>query len=429
MSASKHRLLFLAYPFPPSPAIGAVRAWHMAQNLAQLGWEVTVVTPKPGEAIDKDSSDAAEERCRQEGIKRVFAGKLHWRPRRSPLKQPAAWLRYIPFVLLGRVLRFLGISMSDVWLAPCIRTCLQFHPGEFDVVLATGSPFSTFVAAKRVARNLGIPYVLDYRDPWSLRALQPKTKRLFPVIRPMERRLIRDAAATVMVSPSQAKNQAEAFCMPKAPAVITNGYDPDQLEAVAPVLFSDFAVVYAGSFYMGHIEIDPVLKAVKTAAESRGRDAPPIRLHYYGTDVPHVMQRAKAYGAEGLVVCHGHVPWAQSLAAIKGAGVAAVITSIREKADLAERGIITGKIFEPLGMGVQILLVAPEESDATAVMEGAGAGRSFRASQVEAMAQWLVELASDSTKRQYEPPRGYSWPVLSKQLDEILRHAIAMPKL
>jgi glycosyltransferase involved in cell wall biosynthesis len=416
----------LAYPFPPLPAIGAVRAWHMAQHLARLGWEVTVVTPSPGEAIDRAAADAAKERCRQEGIKRVFAGKLLWRPRRSPFKQLAAWLRFIPMALLGRVLQLLGIGLDEAWLAPCIRTCLQLNPGDFDVVLATGSPFSTFVAAKTAARRLGAPYVLDYRDTWSLSSLQPRT--LARLIRPLERSLLRDAAATLMVSASQAYSQAEVFRMPTPPAVMTNGYDPEQLDAVTPAAFTDFAVVYAGAFYQGQREIDPVLKAVQRAAESRGQDGPPIRLHYYGNDVQHVMERARAYGAEGLVDCYGHVTRAQALAAIKGAGVVAVIAGIRERADLEERGIITGKIFEPLGMGVPVLLVAPEGSDATAIVEKAGAGRSFRASQVEAMAQWLVELASNPSKRRYEPPEAYSWPVLAPQLDYILHQALAKPK-
>jgi len=41
------KLLFLAYHFPPSQAVGSVRAWNMAKYLARLGWEVTVITPDP----------------------------------------------------------------------------------------------------------------------------------------------------------------------------------------------------------------------------------------------------------------------------------------------------------------------------------------------------------------------------------------------
>jgi glycosyltransferase involved in cell wall biosynthesis len=318
------------------------------------------------------------------------------------------------------------MGLNELWVFSCIRTCLRIYPCDYDVILATGSPFSTFVAARYVARHYGIPYVMDYRDPWSLSALNSNTRMLASVIGPLECQLIRDAAATVMVSPSHAKNQEEKFQMVKCPSVITNGYDPEQFDKLLPKRFPEFSVVYAGSFYVGHIEIDPVLKAIKEAAKRRGQDLAPICLHYYGNGEKHVKERANAYGVDGLVVCHGHVPRSQVLAAIKGAGATAVIASIREHVDLAECGIITGKIFEPLGMGVPILLVASERSDATLLVEMVGGGRSFRASQVDAMAQWLVELASDPLRRRsyYDPPKAYSWSVLAKKLDEVLLKAI-----
>jgi hypothetical protein len=338
------------------------------------------------------------------------------------MKQPLEWLRYTPKAVLGKVLNPLGIGLDELWLGSCLRKCRQFKPGEFDAVLATGSPFSTFIAAKRVATRLAIPYVLDYRDPWSLNTLHRVP--LAPFIRPIERRLLREASATLMVSPSECKAQTVSFQLERPPIVLTNGYAPDELGGIVPASFTHFAVVYAGTFYKGSIEIDPVLKAVQVAARLRTGGGTDVRLHYYGDDIRHVMERAMAFGAGDVVVCHGHVPRAQALAAIKGAGAVAVIAGIRERDDLANRGHVPGKIFEPLGMGMPVLLVAPEGSDATAIVDGAGAGRSFRASQTEAMAAWILEVAREPAKARYEPPNEYSWPVLATRLDEVLTRAI-----
>lgn len=404
-----------------------MRSWSIAKHLARLGWDVTVVTPAAGDAIDRVAMVAAEKGCTQEGIKRFFAGTLHWRPCSRPTEQLAEWFRYLPFFLLTRLLRPIGIGLDETWVIQCIRKCSQFIPGDFDVVLATGSPFTTFIGAKIVARRLGISYVLDYRDPWVLSAL--KRNQFVSLIGPLERYLIRHAAETIMVSFSQARNQCEAFGMTKPPVVITNGYDPDVLDGVVAKISEEFAVVYAGTFYQGQREIDPVLKAVKIASEMQGRESNPIRLHYYGSDVNHVMERAKAYDAEHVVSCHGQVPRAQALAAIKGSGVAVVITCVSDKADLAARGIITGKIFEPLGMGVPILLVAPEGSDATAIVEETAVGRSFRSSQVDSMAHWLVELARKQVTVRNDSLKAFSWPVLTGQLDAILCKAITEAKI
>jgi glycosyltransferase involved in cell wall biosynthesis len=338
------------------------------------------------------------------------------------MKQPLEWLRYTPKAVLGKVLNPLGIGLDELWLASWLRRCRQFNPGEFDVVLATGSPFSTFIAARRIARRLNTPYILDYRDPWSLSPLLKKGARLLG--RARERNIAEGAAAMLTVSPSWANLQASGLRLSKYPTVISNGYDPEECNAAVPASPKGTSIVYAGSFYKGQREIGPLLKALKLAVEKLPADGPELTFHYYGDGVQHVTEAAKDVGVEDHVLCHGNVPRGDVLSAIKGASVAVVIAGIRERTDLAERGIVTGKIFEPLGMGVPILLMAHEGSDATAIVEGSGAGRSFRASQTEAMAEWLLELAREPAKARYQPPKGYSWPVLAARLDEVLRRSV-----
>ena len=47
MSEVRPKLLFLVWNFPPVQAIASVRTWNVAKYLARLGWDVTVVTPRP----------------------------------------------------------------------------------------------------------------------------------------------------------------------------------------------------------------------------------------------------------------------------------------------------------------------------------------------------------------------------------------------
>lgn len=419
MSAPRPKLLFLAYPFPPSPAIGGVRAWGMAKYLSRLGWQVTVVTPDPSGRVSPAEMEEAERQCRQEGITRLFAGELEVRSGEAAQRLTVGRWERCRRLFVRRVFRCMGMGLEERWWRTCLVACSRLAPGDCDVVLATGSPFSVFLAARRIARRLKVPFVLDYRDPWSLAIHGAAWNKLWR--RPVERRVLREAAATLIVSPSLARSQTEAFQLSRPPVVIPNGYDPEWSKAVIPAVFTDFSVVYAGNFYVRQREIDSVVRAIKRASEiSRGKIPMPIRLHYYGRDIPHVEAAVQRHGAEGLVECHGRVPRTEVLAAIKGAGCAVVIASIRERVGLTERGIVTGKLFEPLGLGVPILLVAPEDSDAAKIVEGSGAGRSFRASQAEAMAHWLVECADGKSGRRYEPPAAFSWPVLAQTAEGIL---------
>lgn len=418
MSVRPLKLLFLAYPFPPSPAIGGVRAWCMAKYLSRLGWRVTVVTPAPAKHWGASAGMAVEEQCGKERISRAVAGEVASPPHDSPTRHPRIWLKHTARLLLRRLLRLAGMGLEECWMWSCLRTTAQLKPGDHDLVLATGSPFSTFFAARRIARRLEIPYVLDYRDPWSLSVHCSRMQKW--MIRPLERWVLRDAAATLAVSASLAESQAETFHLSRPPIVISNGYDPEQLEDVAPTVFPCFAVVYAGNFYTGQREIDPVVRAIKRVSKIKNGRTPPIRLHYYGSGTSHVQECARRHGAEDLVECHGRVPRAESLSAIRGAGAVVVITSIKDRVGTTERGIVTGKLFEPLGFGVPILLVAPEGSDAAVIVEESGAGRSFRVSQVEAMARWLVDCTEGKSGRRFDPPPAYSWPTLAQRMDEVL---------
>jgi hypothetical protein len=51
------------------------------------------------------------------------------------------------------------------------------------------------------------------------------------------------------------------------------------------------------------------------------------------------------------VIIHGNVSRKEALTATRGAGAAVVITSVAKRASLEENGIMTGKIYEALGLG------------------------------------------------------------------------------
>ncbi|MBX3423886.1 MAG: glycosyltransferase [Pirellulaceae bacterium] len=416
------RLLLVAYPFPPSPAIGAVRAWAMAKYLSRLGWQVTVLTPRPADSMGADAIQAADEQCQRENIHRLFAGHQFWPPTQSWTKQPGRWGSYLLQRLLSKLLGPFGLNPTEMWWLACRRSLGRICQGSFDVVLTTGSPFYPFQAVQHFAAKHKIPFVLDYRDPWTANNLTPT--KIQRSLRRLENRVVADAAEVVMISPSQALWQAQHVRLNRSAAVIHNGYDPEQLHNVQATQFSDLAIVYTGEFYPGQREIDPIIKVIVRANEFLGSSSRPIRLHYYGRAGDYVNDKATQYGAQALVECHGRVPRSQALAAVKGSHLTAVIAGIADQADLDERGIVTGKIFEPLGLGVPILLIAPEGNDAAAILEETGAGRSFRASQIEEMAGWLVEQASISKPRQLTPPANYAWPHLASKLDVILRQVI-----
>ena len=90
-------------------------------------------------------------------------------------------------------------------------------------------------------------------------------------------------------------------------------------------------------------------------------------FHYYGAQENHVREQADRFGLTDRIVLHGRVPRREALSAVKGANLAVVITSVYEQSPLEDKGIVPGKIFEAIGLGTPVLLIAPNGSDATAI--------------------------------------------------------------
>jgi glycosyltransferase involved in cell wall biosynthesis len=231
--------------------------------------------------------------------------------------------------------------------------------------------------------------------------------------------VIADSAAVITVSPSWARVLDEQFGVGAKTHVVSNGYDPEDLTNVLAHPFGHFAIVYTGSLWPPTRVISPVMAALQRLNE-KGRPSEPWMFHYYGSNGEHVLEEAGRFGVKDRVVVHGVVPRAKALEALKGASVAVVITSIDTTGRLEDNGMVTGKIFEPIGLGTPVLIIAPEGSDANVVAETTGLGRRYAAADVDGIASFLDELMRDRTLEPKDPA-AYAWGNLVRSLDGVLR--------
>jgi glycosyltransferase involved in cell wall biosynthesis len=147
-------------------------------------------------------------------------------------------------------------------------------------------------------------------------------------------------------------------------------------------------------------------------------------FHYYGDSEAHVRKEADRYGVMDRVVLHGMVSRTEALSAVRGAAVAIVITSVFHDGSLEDNGIVTGKVFEPLGLGIPILLIAPPGSDARKIIEETDSGRGFVGADIEGMVRFISQLSQRMSERS-TGAHAYSWPAKAAQLNSILRRVVA----
>ncbi|MFZ3013948.1 MAG: glycosyltransferase [Nitrospira sp.] len=422
MNDRKPKLLFFAYSFPPQNAASSVRLWNIAKNLARLGWHLTVVSPDPSLWRNPEDPERVAAILAQEGISRLATGH-RWRcllP--ESLKHWNQNLGWVAGGVCRTIARNLGIDASVGWFKAAERACSSLSSKDVDLILASGAPFGVFRVVQQLSSRLGRPYVLDYRDLWTENAHKTRSSR--PATIREEASLLKGCAAVTIVSPSWGMALDRRYSIGAKLHVVSNGYDSDEMATVQPYDFGHCAFVYTGNFYPPKRVISPFLAALKRLKESLNQSSGRWYFHYYGGQEDHVREEADRFGLNDRIVLHGRVPRREALSAVKGATLAVVITSINEESSLEDKGIVTGKIFEAIGLGTPVLLIAPNSSDATVTTETTGLVTSFMGSDIQGMVSFLQGVVSGQVPRPNKV-EVFAWTSIAKNLDTVLRKAIS----
>ena len=228
------RVLYLSFYFPPSRASGVYRARATANHLAGHGWDVTVFAAplrflhEAVGSVDEKLADTIDPRIH---IERPSLNQFVWA---SDIRGFGRFRRQFPQLAqaLYNGTQRLFPEHYHSWGLNAVTKALRLHRRKkFDVIVATGNPFAAFAAAYLVNRLTGVPYVVDYRDAWTLDLFGDKP--LYPPGHPAwawERRVLGRASGAVFVN--EALRQWHATRYPAHAAkmmVVPNGWDPDVL--------------------------------------------------------------------------------------------------------------------------------------------------------------------------------------------------------
>jgi hypothetical protein len=418
ISLRKPKVLFLACYFPPLRSTASVRTWNIAKYLARTGWDVTVVTPHPSLWRSVEDPHATSASLQAEGISRILTGQ-RWRCLSPDFLQCSnTGIGWVLGGMCRRIARYWGLESEIGWIKPAEHACASLTPSQVDVIFASGPPFGSFALARHLSKQLRRPYVLDYRDPWVM------TPQRWPsnleTKRRLERDLVEGSSAVTVVSKSLLNGKLDA---PSKIHVITNGFDPEELNDIEPHQFDHFAIVYAGVFYPPKRVITPLMRALSRIKEAEQGTRIDWKFHYYGKHEDHVSTEARKFGVAEKVVTHGKVSRSEALSAVRGSNVTVVITSVLEEKANEDRGIVTGKIFEPLGMRVPVLLIGPSEADVDDIIEVTGLTRKVTAKNIDGMVSFLQEVMAGKSP-EAKNPDVYAWPMIVKHLDAMLRRTV-----
>jgi glycosyltransferase involved in cell wall biosynthesis len=256
----RKRVLVVHYFFPPLGGAGVPRVLKWVKYLPEYGWDVTVITStlRPSWYAARDETLLAE--IPQE-VRVVRVGEL-----------PVAWARRKGLGTLNR-LHIPQLASYIAWpdeivgwlpaaAVAALRTARQWRP---DVVLSSSYPYTSHLVALATSSAQGIPWVADFRDPWTLnRQGSPAPWPLPRFNARLERRFARDADRVIVVDDHE-EIRGLSHDDPRR-IVIENGVDETDFDVASPGDASTpserFRLTYVGTLY-GTRDATPVFDAAE----------------------------------------------------------------------------------------------------------------------------------------------------------------------
>jgi glycosyltransferase involved in cell wall biosynthesis len=226
-------LLYVAWGFPPSRTGGVHRALATVNAFAADGWDVTVLTVPREVFRDVTGADPRLESLvdPRVDVRRI---PFDWPAQQTDLRAWPAWRVLFPrlwaTVRKRRDLRAFPEAGYGPWRFELEQAALAVHAEHpVDLVVATTNPEVSVTAGTRLHAEAGVPYVVDYRDAWSLHTYSGRRRHApdSPVGR-AEAASLGGAAEIWLVNEPLRRWHAAAYpACARRMHVVMNGYDRD----------------------------------------------------------------------------------------------------------------------------------------------------------------------------------------------------------
>lgn len=362
------RLLVIANLHHASPRIPALLA-----PLTNLGWQITVITPPLGSDAESSLGLPAGFCAHVEISEAPYRGDIFqfWRKvlrllgcsdQRSYTEQIKERVRSGSRGTVDSLMRTYQtlFAIPDTewpWHRSAFHVAYtRLSERHYDAILSS-SPFPTVHRiASRLARGHRIPWVADFRDPWSQNHTYTLPKIRQKLDRWLEIRTLRDASLITTVSSGFAEKLAKLHS--QEIVVIRNGFQPviDRTEVVLPDIFT---ISYTGNIYAGKQDPCKVLHALRQLIDNGEIDESRIALNFYGRYDSALQHAIIELRLEKVVVQRGCLSRAESRTRQR----ASHLLLLLQWEDLHERGIFPLKFYEYLDAGRPILATGGAASD------------------------------------------------------------------
>jgi colanic acid biosynthesis glycosyl transferase WcaI len=374
-------ILFLSDNFPPESNAAATRVYERAVYWARWGHRVTVLTTAPNFPEGK-----------------LFPGyrnRWHQREWRDNIEI----VRVKTFIAKNEGLARRTLDFFSFMFGAYFAGLITKRP---DIVIATSPQFFTAVGGWALAATRRLPFIFELGDLWPRSIVAVGALQAGPTVALLERVelfLYRRAARVVALTQAFKDDLVRRGISPEKIDVIRNGVDlpryaprpRDETLAAEWGLSENFVIGYVGTHGMAH-DLGKVLDAAEQLRESEPRLR--FLLVGAGAERDQLVATARLRRLDNVVFRplqpKERMPAVWSLCNI-------ALIHLKNMPAFAE--VLPSKIFEAMGMGLPIMLAAPE-GEASRLLAEDAAGLWVPAGDPAALAAACHRLSVDRALRE-----------------------------
>jgi hypothetical protein len=403
-----HAVLIISYHFYPSNEIGARRPTALARFLVEKGVRVTVVSAFGGQDIVAGSQVlpgvvAVPVRKPPRAFTEMmirFKRKLS-RADTTAIPQggsspaspsiPEASLSFLAKIrdTYFRVSNFIDDYKS--WgrraYAAAVREGRNHPP---TLVFSSSPPPSVLLVGAFTARRLGVPHIVDLRDPWTdmMAQLHPNRRIELAFERKIEGWVMRSAAAITSTGNRviQLLIRRQPELTPKT-FVVRNGYD-EAVRHIAPDSGGRLSILFAGELYLNRDPF-PLLQALERLLSRPEVDSSRVRMTFMGRKTEYAGKSFKDWlqGKRCAAVVQ-FVPPQRPEVVVDATLESTVVLNLAQHQPLS----IPAKTFEHLASGRENLLLCEDDSESAQLVANIRGVLQVDPQNIEALDRALEDL-------------------------------------
>lgn len=419
------KVLVIGYFWPYRGGSG--RMWGLAKYLSGLSWEPIILTAPlerkselPCEVIETYYPGDIFSKWR-----RLF-GCLGFNTRGSVKEQIKEHfgLKSEKSILDNLVTYYHELfaypDTEKAWKEPALKAVSKLLKNENIQAMISVWPITSHLIAKALKQKYNIPWIADFPDPWSQNHNYPYSKVRKYFDEKLELKTCSVVDAMTAAAPLYAKKQEYFHKRPVA--VITNGFEPEDLYGLRTSLTDKFTLTYTGTIYTGKQDPEKVLIALKKLIFKGAMKREDVEVRFYGQRQIGLESKITEHQLVGIVRQFNFISRHESIQKQRESHLLLLFNW----EDPNEKGVYPLKFFEYLAARRPILATGGyPEDDIEKLIVQAKAGRY--ASTIKEIEASILSYYEEYKRTQGVSYQGdseeinkYSYPEMAKKFGAIL---------